>query len=387
MDGPDPRAPWQPRLGWWSHVWRVLACLVLSAVVWGSAIQGQLEEHPELFWVDLALGLAAYVLVFWRRRFPLTVALVTSVAGMFSGLAAGPATLAAVSLATRRNLPQIVLVGIVNVVTAQGFVTVQPVIVNEDPEWLNLAINLAVISALLAIGMYIGSRRELLWTLRERALRAETEQALRVGQARATERERIAREMHDVLGHRISLVTMHAGALSFREDLSRADVAASARVIQENAHQAMMELRGLLGVLRGAEDGAPDRPQPTLSDVPALVEEARSSGIPVDLTMQVPDPVPEQIGRTVYRVVQEGLTNARRHAGAARVTVRVAGNRRDGVTARIENPLPPGSRPAGAAPGYGLVGLTERAELSGGTLRSDVHDGRFVLEVRLPWPA
>jgi signal transduction histidine kinase len=363
----------------------MLACLVISAIVWGSAIEGQWAEHRELFWVDVVLGLLAYVMVFWRRRFPLTVALAAAVLGMFSGLAAGPATLAAVSLATRRNLPQILLVGVVNVVTAQGFVTVQPVVVNDDPEWLNLAINFAVISALLAIGMYVGSRRELLWTLRERALRAETEQALRVGQARATERERIAREMHDVLGHRISLVTMHAGALSFREDLSRAEVAASARIIQDNAHQAMVELRGILGVLRGADD-TPDRPQPTLSDVPALVDEARSSGTPVDLTVDLPDRVPEQVGRTVYRVVQEGLTNARKHAGAARVTVRVSGSPESGVTARIANPLPPGSRPA-AAPGYGLIGLTERAKLASGTLRWDVRDRRFVLEVWLPWQA
>jgi signal transduction histidine kinase len=362
----------------------LLGCLALSAIVWGSAIQGQLEDHPDLFWVDLVVGTACYVLVFWRRRFPLTVALVTAVAGMYSGLAAGPGTLAAVSLATRRNLPQILLVGVVNVITAQGFVRVQPV-VSEDPPWLNVAINTALMAALLAIGMYIGSRRELMWTLRERALRAETEQALRVGQARATERERIAREMHDVLGHRISLVTMHAGALTFRDDLSRADVAASARIIQDNAHQAMVELRGILGVLRGADDSAPDRPQPTLSDVPALVDEARASGTPVDLTVQVPDPLPERLGRTVYRVVQEGLTNTRKHAGAARVAVHVSGGRTDGVTVRIENPLPPGSPPAGA-PGYGLVGLTERAELAGGTLRWDVRDRRFVLEVWLPWP-
>ena len=386
MDGTDPRVPWQPPLTWWSHVWRMLACLAISAIVWGSAIEGQWTEHRELFWLDLTLGLVSYALVFWRRRFPLTVALTTAVLGMFSGLAAGPATLAAVSLATRRNLPQILLVGVVNVVTAQGFVTIQPVVVNDEPEWLNLAINFAVIAALLAIGMYVGSRRELLWTLRERALRAETEQALRVGQARSNERERIAREMHDVLGHRISLVTMHAGALSFREDLSRDEVAASARIIQDNAHQAMVELRGILGVLRGADDGAPDTPQPTLSDIPALVDEACASGTPVDLTVEVPDQVPEQVGRTVYRVVQEGLTNARKHAGAARVTVRVSGSPEAGVTARIDNPLPPGSRPA-AAPGYGLIGLAERAELADGRLRWDVRDRRFVLEVWLPWRA
>ena len=224
-------------------------------------------------------------------------------------------------------------------------------------------------------------------TLRERAVRAETEQALRLGQARATERERIAREMHDVLGHRISLVTMHAGALAYRQDLDRAQVAASARVIQDNAHQAMVELRSILGVLRGSDNGvAPDQPQPTLADVPALVDEAVSSGTAVDLTVAVDDAavLPELVGRTVYRVVQEGLTNVRKHAGAARATVCITGDRESGVSVRLDNPLPPGHRRHGE-PGFGLVGLTERAELAGGTLRWQVRNGRFALEVWLPW--
>ena len=102
--------------------------------------------------------------------------------------------------------------------------------------------------------MYIGSRRELLWTLRNRAETAEAEQELRVSQARSNERARIAREMHDVLAHRISQISMHAGALSFRDDLTADEMRDSAAVIQEKAHEALTDLRGVLGVLR--DDGS-----------------------------------------------------------------------------------------------------------------------------------
>ncbi len=106
--------------------------------------------------------------------------------------------------------------------------------------------------------MYIGSRRELLATLRERANTSEAVQAARVAQARAAERAQIAREMHDVLAHRISLVTMHAGALTYRTDLDADQMRATAEVIQENSHQAMVELREVLGLLRdGPGDSAP----------------------------------------------------------------------------------------------------------------------------------
>ncbi len=164
--------------------------------------------------------------------------------------------------------------------------------------------------------MYIGSRRELLATLRERAVTAEAEQAARVAQARTAERGRIAREMHDVLAHRISLVTMHAGALTYREDLTAEEMRATAAVIQESSHQALVELRDVLGILRDDPgDSSPERPQPSAVDVPALLDEARASGMRIETEDLVAlDGIPETIGRTLYRVVQESLTNARKHA-------------------------------------------------------------------------
>ena len=114
----------------------------------------------------------------------------------------------------------------------------------------------------MATGYYIGARRELLAFWRERAETAEREHALAAERARAAERTRIAREMHDVLAHRISLVALHAGALTYRSDLDREETAAAAAVIQDNAHLALGELRQVLGVLRAGETAAPSRRSP-----------------------------------------------------------------------------------------------------------------------------
>ena len=165
---------------------------------------------------------------------------------------------------------------------------------------MTFTFNIVVTVAIVSFGMYVGSRRELIWSLRERARQAEAEQELRVGRAQSAERERIAREMHDVLAHRISLVTMHAGALAYRTDLPPEQVRETAELIQTKAHEAMTDLRQVLGMLRG-EDGVPDRPQPTLPDLHTLMDEARSSGMVDDFhDLLAPGQLPaEQVGRTV----------------------------------------------------------------------------------------
>ncbi len=145
---------------------------------------------------------------------------------------------------------------------------------------------------------------------------------LRAEQAQLQAREAIAREMHDVLGHRLSLLSVHAGALEFRPDAPPDDVARAAKIIRESAHQALQDLRDVIGVLR-----APVRelPQPTLAEVGRLTEESAAAGMRVTLTEKVDGEVPGLIGRTGYRIVQEGLTNARKHAPGAAVEVAVTG--------------------------------------------------------------
>jgi hypothetical protein len=127
--------------------------------------------------------------------------------------------------------------------------------------------------------------------LHERADRLEAEQRLRVEQAREAERRRIAREMHDVLAHRVSLLALHAGALEFRPDAPSEEVAEAAGVIRANARAALEDLRGVVGMLRDSGDGsAPEPPQPTLGDIPALVEESRAAGMRVVLRLDAPGP-------------------------------------------------------------------------------------------------
>ena len=361
--------------------------LVVVAAAWGPMVENQLD-HPALLWLDVTLGTAAFVLVFFRRRWPLAVAVLTTALAAFSGIAAGPSVLAAVSLAARRRWWQTLLVGVVSMVAGQTVVQVQPVQGN-DPYWLTLTVNAVFTAGVLGWGMYIGSRRELIWTLRNRAERAEAEQELRVAQARGTERSRIAREMHDVLAHRISQISLHAGALAYRTDLDPDEMRDNATVIQAKAHEALNDLRGVLGVLRDTGTGELlDRPQPTYADLPQLVAEARDSGHTIDFSDHVlsDEPMPEVAGRTVYRIVQEGITNARKHAPGARLGIELSGSPTDGIDVALRNPVGFGPSATPGA-GLGLVGLSERAQLRGGRLEHRREGSMFVLHGWIPWAA
>lgn len=374
---------YQPRLSVWSHVWRTLVMLLISAVVWVPVVE---EQTDHLFLLDVGVGLVAVVLVFFRRRWPITIAVLVTLMSTVSSLAAGPATLATVSLATRRRWREVLPLAALAVTCAMVYGEVQPVS-DADPLWLLLSLNAVVVSGTMAWGMYLGSRRELIWTLRNRAERAEAEQELRSARARDTERARIAREMHDVLAHRISQISMHAGALGFREDLTAEEMRASASVIQQTAHQALTDLRGVLGVLRDRETGELQHtPQPTYADLAALVEETRAAGMRVeyDDLVACTDEVPDSVGRTVFRIVQEGITNARKHAPGALLSIRVSGSPDDGVEVVLRNPVGfgPTSTPGS---GLGLVGLTERAELRGGCLTHGQDGSMFVLHAWIPW--
>jgi signal transduction histidine kinase len=384
---------YNPPLTWRAHVWRSLGVLAISGLVCTSTVPAQLRENVMLLWVDLGLGVVAFVLSFFRRRWPLTVAVLTNAVGALSASSAGAGTLASVSLATRRQVWQIVFVGIVAMAATQTFWIIEPR-GDNGPWWVNFAVGMAFTIAILVWGMYIGSRRELLWTLRDRAERAEAEQALRVAQGRSNERARIAREMHDVLAHRISLISMHAGALAYRTDLTADEVRETAELLQTKSHEALTDLRQVLGVLRGDEAvaaGLRERPQPTFEDLDALIGEAEQSGMRVQYDDRVLDPasMPERVGRTTYRIIQEGLTNARKHAPGVRVLVRVAGSPADGIDITVRNParslLAPRNGSGTPGAGLGLVGLGERAKLAGGRLETRVSAGNFELHGWLPW--
>jgi len=293
-------------------------------------------------------------------------------------------------------------VGVVEVgaLVASGLLRPDP----EMPMAALVGFGVLLLLPVAAWGMYARARRELFASLHGRVQRVEAEQQLRVERAQAQERTRIAREMHDVLAHRISLVSMHAGAVEFRPDSSPEEIARAAGVIRASAHQALEDLRDILGVLRA--DSAPEpaqdgrlpsgRPQPTLTDLAELVEQARGAGAPVDLQVHVLPgaDVPALAGRTAYRVVQEALTNARKHAAGHAVEVVVDGAAGQGLSVLVVDrppavPVPRTGARAEDVPGagLGLVGLAERVALAGGALEHGPRGAGFELHARLPWPA
>ncbi len=343
--------------------------------------------------VDVTLGGLSCLGVWLRRRWPVGFAVTTIVFSVYSIAASGVALIALFTVAVHRRLAVVGLVTAGFALASIGTALVRPD--TSVPTWWQVALGVACIAAVLAWGMFVRARRQLAQSLRERTQRAESE---RIVQARQHERHQIAREMHDVLAHRISLLSLHAGALELRPDRPVDEIARAAGVIRDSAHQALEDLRGVIGVLRADPvgddwtDDAPERPQPTLVDLPELVDESRRAGMRVVLESQVTDPaaVPVAVGRSAYRIVQEGLTNARKHAHGTEVSVTVCGGRGDGLTVELRNPLPLVAAGTAAIPGAGsgIIGLAERASLAGGRLEHGrTGEGDFRLWVWLPWPA
>jgi signal transduction histidine kinase len=327
--------------------------------------------------LDLGLGVVAVILMRWRRRLPFTVALATAAMTTVSFAAGGAAAVAYVSLCTHRRWSRIVPVGVVSWV---------PVVVSGATAGTLLfsgVVGAVFVGALTVFGLYVRGRRDLAAAAREAQRAAHLRD---VEQARMAERLTIAQEMHDVLAHRISLLSMLAGGLAYRTDLTAEQTRETATAIQENAHLSLTELRAVLGTLR--REGAPEPPQPSLARLDALFEEVRAAGQRVEVTDDIRDRhlLPAQTGRHAYRIVQEALTNARKHAPGRPVTAELRGRPGDGLLIRVTNPAAPGA-PAAAGARLGLIGLGERTRMAGGTLHHALREGRFVLDARLPWEA
>jgi signal transduction histidine kinase len=338
--------------------------------------------------VDVSCGALACVSLWWRRRWALAVALICLLLGTFSSSATPAGLLALSSLAVHRPVRSSLLVVVLWIPSLLLFAAYSP---TTDPLTVFLQVTPLAL-AVTAWGMFIRARRQLLLTLQERALRAEADQRLHEDTARMAERTRIAREMHDVLAHRISLLALHAGALEVRPDLPPAKIRETAELLRSTARQALEELRDVIGLLReepGQQSGPP-APQPTLSDIRRLVEESRRAGANIDFQMHVehPEMAPSGLGRDAFRIVQESLTNIGKHAQGTATTVRVTGAPGAGLHVSIRNrePLHAHTGPALPGAGAGLLGLQERVALAGGTL---VHgpdgSGNFVVDAELRW--
>ncbi|MEU9335479.1 histidine kinase [Streptomyces sp. NPDC048290] len=263
---------------------------------------------------------------------------------------------------------------------------------------MGLSVVLVVVLPAVA-GTLLGRRRPLVSLLRERNTYLEQARALTEAAARMEERNRIAGEMHDLLGHRLSLLSVHAGALELAAGRRAPALVGQAELLRTTAGSAMEELREILGVLRhadltgsGAGTGARTG---TREDVTALVDESRDTGSPVALHWDVPAAaeLPPATRQAVHRVVREGLTNALKHAGGAATTVVVRETEPHGrtgaagraVEVSVVNAAPRGAVRSHGGTGSGLVGCQERAALLGGTFEAGrTADGGFRITALLP---
>ncbi|MFE3942939.1 sensor histidine kinase [Streptomyces sp. NPDC059118] len=372
----------------WAVDLTAFLCAAGIGMLAAAAIEADRSTPEGILAADIVIGALACCALWVRRRWPVGVAVALVLVAAVEPVSAGAMLVALFGVAVHRPFRPVAAVGAL----ALALAPVQPYL-RPDPDTSFLgATVMGVLLPLLVIswGMVVRSRRQLVVTLRERARRAETEAALRAEQAQRLAREAIAREMHDVLAHRLTLLSVHAGALEFRPDAPTAEVARAAGVIRDSAHEALQDLREIIGVLRSPGESDGDRPQPTLASLDELVAESRLAGMKVTLDNRVGDPAtaPAATGRTVYRIAQEGLTNARKHAPGAEVTVTVTGAPGRGLTVEVRNPAP--TRPFEQVPGsgQGLIGLTERATLAGGGLdHGPLPDGGFRVRATLPWPA
>lgn len=260
---------------------------------------------------------------------------------------------------------------------------------------------IVIVGGALLLGVYGGSRQAEATQLADRAERAERESRLLAERAREHERARIAREMHDIVTHKVSLIVLDAGALQVSADRDPGDVTEVAARIRTTGRQALQELRDILGVLQPLEPGAPPSrragtrapraPQPTLSDLPRMVHDAGLSGVRVQLSVTgARRPLDRSIERAAYRVTQEALTNAGKHAAGAPIRITL-GYGSDDLTVNVVNG-PAGANGGMAEPlarepasGHGLIGLEERVRLQGGTLQTAAEpDGGFRVLAVLP---
>ncbi|GGM61365.1 histidine kinase [Dactylosporangium sucinum] len=242
----------------------------------------------------------------------------------------------------------------------------------------NVAGLVLAVLAIIVVGDQIRRRREVQRALAEEEERTELAQARR---AVAEERNRIAREMHDVVAHHMSLIAVRAETAVYRIEGVPPAVAEELAAIASTSREALGEMRRLLGVLRGADQPAPTEPQPVLDDLAGLVRDAREAGVEVTFVPLPGAEVPPAVGLAAYRIVQEALSNARRHAAGAPVRIALTRDR-GALRVRVHNR--PGVAEDGGGAGHGLLGMRERAAAAGGSLTAGpVADG-YLVEALLP---
>lgn len=350
---------------------------------------------PFLVLVPLALGL--------RHRRPVAVAIGAAVASILFPIGNTVPFIALSALIARRKGWGVRAVALLTLLTSATIVFVdsqqQPRINSllktmftnvDETEHVNLSTPTVVLVILFGWGLSVGLGL-MVRSWRTQQLTQETVSSVReqsenlnADLARQAERELIAREIHDGLGHRLSILNLHAGAMEAKST-QYPDLQASAQLIRETAAGAMDDLRSLLDILH--PDGT-SQPSVALRDLQRVVNESfgADQALSSSVFIESPDAAHPRLANAVYRIVQELLTNARKHAPGARIELCVVGGPGDGVSIESANPLPANQNsPSQRGSGRGLTGIGERVRLLGGTMEQSKNDGMFRVRVELPW--
>ncbi|MEQ1787341.1 MAG: histidine kinase [Acidimicrobiales bacterium] len=377
----------------------LLLGLVVMAIVlpsqWQTPVDsdGVVYRDPDLF--GIVLGLLSSVPVIWRRRSPLVVLTIAGTGAALYEMVGYPTVAAPFGLLVAlytvgahcdRRASRIaagitgVALGVV-LVTARWEVTIG-----------NFASNVIIFGTFWLIGDNLQTRRAYVASLHERAERAEATRIAEAERAVTEERTRIARELHDVVAHSMSVMVVQAAAARRVLGTDPVQAADALQAIEATGRDALVEMRRLLGVLREDGGSASLAPQPSLRELPSLIAHVAESGLAVTLATEgTPRDLPAVVGLSAFRIVQEALTNALKHAGPSASAVITVRYRDDEVEIEVADDGrgagAGAAAPANGSSGHGLLGMRERAGLFGGELTAGPRaGGGFVVRARLPLP-
>ncbi|RSS60127.1 sensor histidine kinase [Streptomyces sp. WAC01280] len=401
----------------------LVACVVLVVVALWTLLSGRYASEPALRtvlgWALVLIGCGA---LYFRRRQPVTVAVVTLLAcAVYYPLSAqdGPLMIAfALALYTTaaegRFAAAVALAAVTLLAVGLGEIRQQPG--HRQIDDTSLAMLAGWLISLVAVGRAQRTRLAYLHEVEQRALAAEREQEARARQSATEERLRIARELHDILGHSVSLINVQSGAALHRlsknpaPEAGLATAAEALEAVKSTSKDALRELRATLGVLRRADEATPTSPASGLALLGDLAERARSAGLDVRTSVTgMPVPLSPPVDLAAYRIVQESLTNVTRHAGAHTVRITLDwdadadADAEMGEDADVDTSTGSGTRtragtrvlrlriaddgggaPEGGSSGSGIRGMAERARALGGELTAGNADGGFLVDARLP---
>jgi signal transduction histidine kinase len=372
-----------------------LALVFTAAALW--TITERVGSQDAAYREDDALGIALVLLqtapLAARSAAPLgalavsVVAISIQMAAGYQGVAAGT-TASLVILYSAASLTD-TRQGILAAIAAAAGITVYFTTDRGDPSPTAAVTTYATYAAAWGLGMYVRSRREYTGVVEERADLLEREREVRAREAVADERARIARELHDMVGHALNLIVIQSGGaqrvFTTKPELARESLAS----IESTGRQALTEMERMLGILRSADESTEALgPQPGLSQVESLAARVSEAGLPVEVTVEGTPPaaLPASIDLSAYRIIQEALTNSLKHAGPtrARVAIHYGGEELE-LEITDDGRGGSGERGRDGPGGRGLIGMKERVSLFGGELTVGSRpEGGFRVHARLP---